>query len=68
MRGMFLDDDKPKAKSTAETAAPGVALDGFSVAELEARVVALKAEIARCEAEIAKKQAHNAAASALFKL
>ncbi len=45
----------------------GEPLATLSVAELEARIVALHQEIERVSAELAKKKAHEAVASALFK-
>lgn len=42
-------------------------LDRLSVAELEARVVALEGEIARCRAKIEGAVNHRASADALFK-
>ena len=45
----------------------GEDLENLSVAELEARIVALTEEIERVKAEIAAKKAHEAAASAFFK-
>ncbi len=45
----------------------GEPLATLSVAELEARIVALHQEIERVSAELTKKKAHEAAASALFK-
>ncbi|MGE0701913.1 MAG: DUF1192 domain-containing protein [Hyphomicrobiaceae bacterium] len=61
-----MDWDEPRAKTKAGIT-PGEKLDGWSVAELEARVAALEAEIARTKAEIGAKRKHNAAADALFK-
>jgi uncharacterized small protein (DUF1192 family) len=60
---MDWDDVKPKAKGVAL----GENLETLSIAELTARVEALKAEIERVAAEIARKQAHEQAASKLFK-
>ncbi len=45
----------------------GETLEALSVAELEARIVALEAEITRVNAELDKKRRHEAAAAALFK-
>lgn len=61
---MDWDDLKPKPPKQATL---GENLESFSVAELEARVVALQAEIRRVEAELAAKKAHEAAAAQLFK-
>lgn len=41
-------------------------LERLSVAELEARIVALKAEITACAAELDRKKSHKSAADALF--
>ena len=53
---------KPKSQMTV-----GEPLATLSIGELEQRIKALEAEIARVRAEIEKKQAHEAAAAALFK-
>ena len=45
----------------------GEALASFSIAELEARIVALTREIERIREELAAKRAHEAAATAVFK-
>ena len=42
-------------------------LDRLSVAELEARIVALEGEIARCRRKIDGAVSHRASADALFK-
>lgn len=62
---MLEDDDKPRKKP--QDIVLGQLLDGISIADLEARIVALRAEIGRLEAEIGKRQGHRAAAEALFK-
>lgn len=54
-------------RTTVKAPTLGEPLATLSVAELEARIVALRAEIARVEAELGSKRAHEAAASALFK-
>lgn len=61
---MDLDDFRPKPKPQMVV---GEKLEALSVAELEARIVALRDEIVRVEAELAAKQARVAAAQALFK-
>ena len=61
---MDWDDVKPKPPKVATL---GENLETFSVAELQARIVALRAEIARVEVELATKKAHEAAAAQLFK-
>jgi uncharacterized small protein (DUF1192 family) len=61
---MDWDDLKPKPPRTATL---GENLETFSVAELQARILALRAEITRVEAELAAKKAHEAAAAQLFK-
>jgi uncharacterized small protein (DUF1192 family) len=45
----------------------GMPLEGMSVEELEAYILALKAEIKRVETEKEKLETHNAQAEALFK-
>lgn len=55
------------AKKPAKGITVGESLATLSIAELEARMVALREEIARIEGEIAAKRKHEAAASALFK-
>lgn len=42
-------------------------IDALSVAELEARIIALKTEIGRCEGKIAFASKHRGVADALFK-
>jgi uncharacterized small protein (DUF1192 family) len=61
---MDWDDLKPKP---AKAITVGEDLKTLSVAELEARIVALNGEIDRIRVELAAKKAHEAAASALFK-
>lgn len=61
---MDWDEVRPKP---AKGVSLGEDLSRYSVAELEARIVALQQEIARVEAELAAKKAHEAAAAALFK-
>lgn len=61
---MDWDDVLPKPKPPA---AIGESLEFMSLDELQARIKALEDEIARVRAEIDKKQAHEAAAAALFK-
>jgi uncharacterized small protein (DUF1192 family) len=45
----------------------GEDLKSLSVAELDARILALQQEIERVEAELKAKKAHEAAAAAIFK-
>ena len=61
---MDWDDVKPKP---AKAITVGEDLKTLSVAELEARIVALAGEIERVRAELQAKKAHEAAAAALFK-
>lgn len=61
---MDWDDMVPKPKPQAAIGDP---LATLSIGELNARIAALEGEIARVRAEIEKKQAHEAAAAALFK-
>jgi uncharacterized small protein (DUF1192 family) len=62
---MNWDDDRPKPVKPAITV--GEPLASLSIAELEARIAALTAEIERIRTEMRSKQAHEAAAAALFK-
>jgi uncharacterized small protein (DUF1192 family) len=64
-RRMTWDDDKPKPVKPAITV--GEPLGTLSITELEARIAALSAEIERVRTEVKAKQAHEAAATALFK-
>ena len=57
---MAISDEEPILVNTPQT------LEQMSVAELEARIVALKEAIVACEAEIEKKRAQKSAADALF--
>lgn len=61
-----MDWDEAQAKAKADITI-GENLGRMSIAELEARILALEAEIARTRTEIATKKAHSAAASAIFK-
>ena len=61
---MDWDELKPK---TSKAITVGEDLKTLSVAELNERIVALAAEIERIKAELQAKQAHEAAAAALFK-
>jgi uncharacterized small protein (DUF1192 family) len=61
-----MEWDEPKRPATKDITV-GEPLATLSIAELQARVVALTAEIARIETEIAAKKAHEAAAAAIFK-
>ena len=60
---MNWDDEGEKPKLTIVL---GADLERFTVAELDARIVALESEISRVRAEIAAKKIHAAAAAALF--
>jgi uncharacterized small protein (DUF1192 family) len=62
-RRMTWDDDRPKPAPTITVGEP---LGTLSIAELEARIAALTEEIERVRAEMKAKQAHEAAAAALF--
>lgn len=61
---MDWDDVRPKPQKGVTL---GEDLSSFSIAELDARIVALQTEITRVEAERTAKKAHEAAAAALFK-
>jgi uncharacterized small protein (DUF1192 family) len=61
---MDWDEPRPKASKAITV---GEDLTTLSVAELNERIVALTAEIDRIKAELQVKQAHEAAAAALFK-
>jgi uncharacterized small protein (DUF1192 family) len=62
---MDWDEDRPKpVRRTAITV--GEPLGDHSIAELEARIAALTQEIERVREEMRTKQAHEAAAAALF--
>ena len=61
------DDLLPMRKDDPLTALAVQDLDPFSVAELEARVVALEAEIERTRAKITFSVNHKSSADALFK-
>jgi uncharacterized small protein (DUF1192 family) len=61
---MDLDDVRPRPKPEIVV---GEKLEALSVAELEARIVALRDEIVRVEGELAAKRARVAAAQSLFK-
>ena len=62
---MDWDDLKPRPAGAGVTL--GESLETLSVAELEARLVALEREMDRVRAEIQAKKAHEAAAAAVFK-
>jgi uncharacterized small protein (DUF1192 family) len=66
-RAMNWDDDRPSPVKPAATVTVGEPLATLSLGELEARIAALTAEIERVRAELRAKQAHEAAAAALFK-
>jgi uncharacterized small protein (DUF1192 family) len=59
---MDWDEQRPVKAITV-----GEPLSSLSIAELEARIVALTGEIERVREEIAAKRAHEAAATAVFK-
>jgi uncharacterized small protein (DUF1192 family) len=61
---MDWDEQRP---APARAVVVGEALGNLSIAELEARIVALTREIERVREELAAKQAHEAAAAAVFK-
>jgi uncharacterized small protein (DUF1192 family) len=61
---MSWDDDTPRRAAPVTVGEP---LTSFSIAELEARIAALTQEIERVREELRAKQAHDAAAAALFK-
>jgi uncharacterized small protein (DUF1192 family) len=61
---MDWDDLKPK---TPKGVTLGENLESLSVAELEARIVALTDEIERVKGELTAKKAHEAAAASIFK-
>ena len=61
---MDWDEQRP---APAKAITVGEALGSLSVAELEARIVALTREIERVREELAAKRAHEAAAAAVFK-
>ena len=61
-----MDWDEPKPK-TSKAITVGEDLTTLSVAELNERIATLAAEIERTKAELQAKQAHEAAAAALFK-
>jgi uncharacterized small protein (DUF1192 family) len=54
-------------RSPARAVVVGEALGNLSIAELEARIVALTGEIERVREELAARRAHEAAAAAVFK-
>jgi uncharacterized small protein (DUF1192 family) len=64
---MSWDDDRPRPVKPAAAITVGEPLANLSIAELEARIAALTAEIERVRTELRAKQAHEAAAAALFK-
>lgn len=61
-----MDWDEVRTPS-AITLTLGEPLDAVSIAELDARVLALEAEIARVKAEIERKRRQADAANAFFK-
>jgi uncharacterized small protein (DUF1192 family) len=61
-----MDWDEPRP-GPSKAIVVGEALGSLSIAELEARIVALTREIERVREELAAKRAHEAAAAAVFK-
>jgi uncharacterized small protein (DUF1192 family) len=61
---MHWDEERPVPSKGIVV---GEALGSLSIAELEARIVALTREIERVREELAAKRAHEAAAAAVFK-
>jgi uncharacterized small protein (DUF1192 family) len=61
-----MDWDEPRP-APSKAVVVGEALGAHSIAELEARIVALTREIERVKEELAAKRAHEAAAAAVFK-
>jgi len=61
---MDWDEARP---APARAITVGEALGTLSIAELEARIVALTREIERVREEVARKRAHETAAAAVFK-
>jgi uncharacterized small protein (DUF1192 family) len=61
---MSWDELKPKPPKGVML---GESLETLSVADLEARIVALQDEIERVRTELAAKKAHETAAAAIFK-
>lgn len=64
---MTPDDDLPTRKDDPVSLLARQDLDPLSVAELEARIIALEAEIARSRQKIQRAVNHRASADALFK-
>jgi uncharacterized small protein (DUF1192 family) len=61
-----MDWDEPRPVA-AKAITVGESLQTLSIAELEARIVALQREIERVQEEVRAKKAHEAAAAAVFK-
>jgi len=61
-----MDWDEPRP-APAKAVTVGESLQSLSIAELEARIVALTREIERVQHELQAKKAHEAAAAAVFK-
>jgi uncharacterized small protein (DUF1192 family) len=61
-----MDWDEPRP-APSKAIVVGEALSSLSIAELEARIVALTREIERVQGELTTKRAHEAAAAAVFK-
>lgn len=64
---MDVDDSLPRARRDLTQELAREDLDPYSVAELEARIVALEAEIARTRARLEYAVNHRASADALFR-
>ncbi len=64
---MFDEPDLPRTRIELLAALAREDLDRLSIAELDARVIALEAEVARCRAKRDGAQRFRAAADSLFK-
>jgi uncharacterized small protein (DUF1192 family) len=64
---MTWDEDMAKPARPGAAITVGEPLGKLSIAELEARILALTQEIERVREELRAKRAHEAAASAVFK-
>lgn len=64
---MDMDDDLPRKADDPLTLLLRQNLGPFSVADLEARILALEGEIARTRSKIESAVNHKASAEALFK-
>lgn len=61
---MDIDDLEPRRPSEPSL---HIALDDYSVADLQARIAALKAEIERCEEAVKAREASKSAADSVFR-